>query len=71
MGRTYRDEEFIKRVGNNVRGVLSKKGITHMQFNINSGLLVSRIVSGDLNMTISTLKRIADCLQVDINELTK
>lgn len=71
MGRIYRDEEFIKRVGGNINGILARKGITHIEFNIDTGLHLGRITSGRLNMNISTLKLIADHLNIEVCELTK
>lgn len=71
MGSFYRDEEFIKCVGGNIKRILNRKGITHIEFNIATGLLVSRICSGDMNMTISTLKLIADHLNIEVWELIK
>ena len=71
MVRFYRDEGIIKRVGTNVKILLKIKKITHNNFQDDTGLSTSRITSGEMNMTISTLQKIADYLEVSIEDLTE
>lgn len=71
MGRVYRDEGVIKKVGERIGIIIKEKGITHAEFQDSTGLCTSRVISGQLNMTISTLAKIADYLDIPINDLTQ
>ena len=69
MGRIYRDEAYIKKVGDKFQNVFNTKNIKHLEFRHDTGLDISRLCSGELNMTISTVKRIADYLGVTPKDL--
>lgn len=69
MGRFYRDEAYINEVGDKFKAVFKSKNIKHLEFRHDTGLDISRITSGELNMTISTIKRIADYLGVKPTDL--
>lgn len=71
MGRVYRDEVVIKKVGERIKIALKANKITHLEFQMHTGLSASRITSGDLNMTISTLQKIADFIHIPVDELIK
>jgi transcriptional regulator with XRE-family HTH domain len=67
-------QDIQKQVGKNIRALRAKRGLTQDVFADNSGLHrahVSEIERGESNVTIQTLKIIADTLKVKIRDLVK
>ena len=71
----YRDEDFLKKVGNRIRELRLKKGLTQMdlafQCNETDYSQINRIELGKVNFSISFLSLIASVLEVSPDELIK
>jgi transcriptional regulator with XRE-family HTH domain len=67
-------EDILKTIGNNIKNIRIKKGITQEQLAFDSGLhrsYIGHIEQGKRNFQISNLIKIADALSVPINILFK
>lgn len=67
--KQYVDPEFLKLVGANVKNYRTKKGLTqkNLAWDCNTDeSSIRRIENGQVNTTISSLKRIADILETPI-----
>ena len=65
-------EEYLKIVGNNIVKYRKQKGLTQFDLSCKIGIedsALRRIEKGRVNTTIFMLKRIADELEVNINDL--
>ena len=71
MGRIHRDEKVILTIGENIKVLIRKKNLTQGEFYDDTGIHAGRVVSGKLNMTVSTLQKIANYLDVSVYDLTK
>lgn len=71
-GKSYRDEEGIKRFGLRVREIRKAKGITQEELVRRTGFelkQIGRIERGEVNTSISHAFKIAEALEVSYSEL--
>ena len=67
-----KNEKFLKEFGKNLKKLRTEKGFSTRKFADEADIAhsaVGRLESGQSNPTITTLLRIADALQVDLNKL--
>ena len=67
-----RDEELLKKFGENLRRIRWEKGISQETLAFKANIQpsqVARIERGELNTTISTINIIAKALEIDLKEL--
>ncbi len=67
-----KDEKFLKDFGSNLRNVRIMKSITQEKLAFSIGIeisQISRIERGILNTSISTIKAIADALDIPLKDL--
>lgn len=64
----YRDDQFLKEIGERIERLMKDRQITHEVFNNDTGLNPHRVISGEQNLTMSTFKRICDYLEVSPEE---
>ena len=67
--KQYVDSDFLKLVGSNVKKYRKKQGLTqkNLAWDCNTDeSAIRRIENGQINTTISSLKRIADILEIPI-----
>ncbi|MEQ8926087.1 MAG: helix-turn-helix transcriptional regulator [Fulvivirga sp.] len=67
-----KEEQFIKDFGANLRKLRNEKNLTQAFLADLAGIhrsQIMRIESGEVNTTLSTLKQIADALQIPVSEL--
>lgn len=69
MAKEYVDRQFLINVGDNIRQILKEKKITHEVFYFDTGIHPDRLLSGKSNITLSTLKRVSDYLEIPVKEL--
>jgi putative transcriptional regulator len=66
------DEKYLKKLGENVFALRTKKGLTQVQLATAIGTKhpqVYRVEKGDINSTINMLRKIAKALDVSLVEL--
>lgn len=66
------DKPFLKKLGRHLKNLRQKKGMTQLELAVsmdNYAEQISRIERGELNVTICTLKKIADALELPLQEL--
>lgn len=67
-------EDYSKRLGENLKRIRTKKGITQIEIAKELGAdrsFVSNIENGKTNPTLSTIANLAKALDVQVNELLK
>ncbi len=67
-----KDKIFLKKLGLHIRKLRLQRGLTQSDIGIdmdNYAEQVGRIERGQLNVTICTLKKIAESLEVSLSEL--
>lgn len=67
-----RDEKYLKDFGENLRVIRTKRKMTQEDLGLDAGLgknQVGLIERGDVNVTISTLKKLAKSLKLEPKEL--
>ena len=71
----YRDETFLKEIGNRIRQLRLQKGLTQMELafrcNDQDYSQINRVELGKVNFSISYLKLVAIALEVSPRELLK
>lgn len=70
--RTEQDKNYIILFGKNLRKIRKSKGLSMEILSYDAGMeysQISRIELGKINTTISTLKQLADALEVEPKEL--
>jgi transcriptional regulator with XRE-family HTH domain len=69
----YRDDEFLKNVGDRIRQLRLERGLTQMELafkcNETDYSQINRIELGKVNFSLSFLKLIADILEVNPEDL--
>ena len=69
----YRDESFLKEVGNKIRQLRLQKGLTQMELafrcNDQDYSQINRVELGKVNFSISYLRLVANALEVSPQEL--
>jgi transcriptional regulator with XRE-family HTH domain len=69
----YRDDDFLKQVGNKVRSLRQQKGLTQMELafacNDKDYSQINRIELGKVNFSVSYLALLAKVLEVTPQEL--
>lgn len=74
MWYTHFMEDYSKRLGENLKRIRTKKGITQIEIAKDLGAdrsFVSNIENGKTNPTLSTIANLAKALDVPVNELLK
>ena len=69
---TRNNEKFLKEFGKNLKKLRIEKGLSTREFAYEADIAhssVGRLEAGLSNPTITTLIRIADALEVDLNKL--
>ena len=70
--RYSRDEDLIKRIGENVRKYRKLKGLTIEKLSFNSGLgttSIYEIEHGKVNTNVTTIQKLCAALEVTANDL--
>lgn len=70
--QNVKDTDFLKLLGNRIRAERKAKGFSQVDLGIamdNYGEQIGRIERGQFNVTICTLKKIADALEIPLYEL--
>ena len=68
------DKDFLKALGNHIRIIRKNKHLTQLDVGVamdNYAEQIGRIERGELNVTICTLKKIAESLGISLSELLK
>lgn len=68
--QNIKDEKYLKEIGARIRLIREGKGITQVELGVkcnNYGEQIGRIERGKSNVTICTLKVIADALEVKVS----
>ena len=71
--QNVKDIKFLKALGKRLREI-KEKGLSQVDLGIkmdNYGEQIGKIERGQLNVTICTLKKIADSLDMELHELLK
>lgn len=74
MVQNIRDEIFLKQLGNRIRCLRKLKGMSQLDLGVkidNYAEQIGRIERGKFNITICTLKVIAEGLEISLVELFK
>jgi transcriptional regulator with XRE-family HTH domain len=67
-----KENEYLFILGSNIRKFRNDKEMTQLILSIESGVPLSQVSAielGKLNTTINTIKKIADALDVKVNDL--
>jgi transcriptional regulator with XRE-family HTH domain len=70
--QNVKDQKFLKQLGRRIRQLRTAKGLSQVDVGVamdNYGEQIGRIERGELNVTICTLKKIAETLDVSLPEL--
>jgi transcriptional regulator with XRE-family HTH domain len=70
--QNVKDKKFLIQLGKRIRGIRLEKGLSQVDVGIamdNYGEQIGRIERGELNVTICTLKKIAEVLEVPLSQL--
>jgi len=65
------DEELLIRVRDNIKAIMKSKGIKQINLSNKTGIHAGRLLTGDCNMTLTTINKIARFLEIEPNELLK
>lgn len=66
--KLYKDKVLQKKIALEIKRLRRIDGITQKQYFYEHSIHISRIETGNVNLTISTLKRIADSFGVTLSE---
>jgi transcriptional regulator with XRE-family HTH domain len=69
-----KDQDFLKKVGLNIRFIRKTQGISQSQLSFESGIRINqigRIERGEINTSLSAIYFISKALNVDPSELIK
>jgi len=72
VGKQYRDQEYLINVGKRLMEIREAKNITQEKLQELTGLdirQIGRIERAETNVSISSIKLIADCLKIPVSEL--
>ena len=72
--QNVKDKVYLKKLGNRIRALRKEKGLSQLDLGVsmdNYAEQISRIERGQLNVSICTLKKIAESLEITISELLK
>lgn len=70
--QNVKDEKFLKLLGKRIREMRLAKGLSQVDVGIamdNYGEQIGRIERGELNVTICTLKKIAEALDTTLTDI--
>jgi transcriptional regulator with XRE-family HTH domain len=70
--QNVKDKVYLKKLGVRIRTLRLQKGLSQLDLGVsmdNYAEQVSRIERGQLNVTICTLKKIAESLEVSLSDL--
>lgn len=65
---------FLKKFGNHVRKIREGKGLSIREIELNTNVrraFISEVENGKVNFTFYSIKKLADALEVDIDDLFK
>jgi transcriptional regulator with XRE-family HTH domain len=65
-------KKFLKLLGSRIREIRKLKGLSQVDLGIrmdNYGEQIGRIERGELNVTVCTLKKIAESLEISLSQL--
>lgn len=69
----YRDDDFLKKIGNNIRSLRLSKGLTQAEVAFECNDVdysqINRIELGKVNFTISYLSMLAKVLNVSVHDI--
>lgn len=72
--QNVKDKVYLKKLGNRIRTLRKEKGLSQLDLGVsmdNYAEQISRIERGQLNVSICTLKKIAESLEITLHELLK
>lgn len=72
MAKQYRDEDYLRKVGERLTEIRSQKNLSQEALAELTGLdtrQIGRIERAETNSTISMIKKIADSLEIDISDI--
>lgn len=72
MGKQYKDQHYLERVGKKLIEIRNRKDITQEKLQEISGFdtrQIGRIERAESNASISIIKAIADALKIEVGEL--
>ena len=72
--QNVKDKIYLKRLGNRIRTLRKERGLSQLDLGVsmdNYAEQISRIERGQLNVSICTLKKIAEGLEIPLYELLK
>lgn len=67
-----KDPTLVKRIGERIRSLRKKHQLSQLELAVkmdNHAEQIGRIERGELNVSICTLNKIAQCFQIEIHEL--
>jgi transcriptional regulator with XRE-family HTH domain len=67
-----KDKAYLKKLGNRIRSLRLERQLSQLDLGVsmdNYAEQISRIERGQTNVTICTLRKIADCLGVSLSDL--
>jgi transcriptional regulator with XRE-family HTH domain len=70
--QNVKDKAFLKKLGARIRALRLEKGLSQLDLGVsmdNYAEQISRIERGQFNVTICTLKKIAESLDVSLSDL--
>ena len=70
--QNIKDKTFLKKLGERIRQIRKAKNLSQVDVGVamdNFGEQIGRIERGELNVTICTLKKLADTLEISLSEL--
>ncbi|HRD59212.1 MAG TPA: helix-turn-helix transcriptional regulator [Ferruginibacter sp.] len=70
--QNVKDHEFLKALGQRLRTLRKEKGLSQVDVGVamdNYAEQVGRIERGELNVTICTLKKLAETLHISLSDL--
>jgi transcriptional regulator with XRE-family HTH domain len=70
--QNVKDKEFLKKLGKHIRQLRVTKGLTQLDLGVamdNYAEQVGRIERGQVNVSVCTLKKISEALEVPLNQL--
>ncbi len=70
-GKRYRDPILLNKVGRRMQELMNERSITHEVFYNDTSINPHRLISGKINMTISTFQRICTYLEISPEDFFK
>lgn len=64
----YRNKTLQKKIGREIKRLRELSGLTQDNYFYDYGIHIGRLETGNVNFTISTMKRICDSFNVSLSE---